>query len=86
MRRLRGAMGVLVILTALLLAGAGGAVATADTGAGDTASRSTEDTRDPGSSQSEGSVASNRGLLRTSLRNIVRSATRNFESRRDRAW
>lgn len=86
MRRLRGAMGVLVILTALLLAGAGGAVATADTGAGDTASQSPADTREPGSSQSEGSVASNRDLVRTSLRNIVRSATRSLESRRDRTW
>ena len=86
MRRVHGAMGVVVILTALLLAGAGGAVAAADTGTADAASRSSEDTADAGSSQAEGSVASNRELVRTSLRNIVRSATRSFESRRDRTW
>ncbi|MGB2919198.1 MAG: hypothetical protein WA944_02600 [Mycobacterium sp.] len=80
MRRLRGATGALVLSTALLVGGAGGAVAAADTG--DTATRSGQDR----TSSSESSGTGSRESAKTTLRDVVRSATSAVESHRDRVF
>ncbi|CAA0106096.1 Uncharacterised protein [Mycolicibacterium vanbaalenii] len=78
MRRLRGATGALVLSTALLVGGAGGAVAAADTG--DSSTRAGQDRA--GASDTSG--ASSRESARTTVRDLVRSATSAVESHRDR--
>ena len=80
MRRLRGATGALVLSTALLVGGAGGAVAAADTG--DTTTRTGQDR----TSSSESSGTGSRESARTTLRDVVRSATSAVESHRDRVF
>ncbi|WP_370333943.1 hypothetical protein [Mycolicibacterium hippocampi] len=80
MRRLRGATGALVLSTALLVGGAGGAVAAADTG--DTTTRTGQDR----TSSSESSGSGSRESVKTTLRDVVRSATSAVESHRDRVF
>ena len=89
MRRVSGATGAVVLSTALLISGAGGAVAVADTGSGDSSSRSSgaSDTAGQGSASTDRvSDASDRESIRTTLRDVVRSATSAFDSRPDRVF
>lgn len=89
MRRVSGATGAVVLSTALLISGAGGAVAVADTGTGDSSSSSSgaSDTAGEGSASTDrDSDASDRESIRTTLRDVVRSATSAFDSRPDRVF
>lgn len=85
MRRLSGATGALVLSTALLVGGAGQAIATADTGTRDSTSRAA-DAGGKSSSRSSTDSGSSGRESRTTLRDVVRSATSSLESHRDRVF